>query len=116
METDFLTYIKRIAIIGVILGIGLYAYYQARPLLAGPHLEIFEPLNHSSTGTTSITILGKTERISTLTLNDREIFITEEGNFSEKLLLPLGYTIIEMTAKDRFNRSVTKTLQLVRTQ
>ncbi len=114
METDIITYIKRAFIFIALIAIGAYSYYQARPLIAGPLLLIHTPQNNATIATTSVTVTGVSKRINTLTFNDREIFIDEEGNFSEKLLLPLGYTIIEVTARDRFNRSVSQTLQLVR--
>ena len=41
------------------------------------------------------------------------IYTDENGNFSETLLLQDGYNIIQFTAKDKFNREVMETLELV---
>jgi len=105
-------------IFGVIVGIAIifYAVYQARNLIRGPILEITEPQNGETFSTPLIDISGQIKNISFIYLNDRQIFTTPEGNFSEKLLLSLGYNIMTLRATDKFGRETRKILELVLTE
>lgn len=97
----------------VAIGLGVYAYFQFREYLRGPMLAIEEPLN-GSLSTTSIVILrGYARNVSFLTLNGRQIFTDERGRFNESLLLPDGYSIMLLEAKDRFGHVVEERLELV---
>lgn len=101
------------SIIGVIIIVG-YAYFEARNLIQGPTITILTPENGISIAAPYVIITGTAEHTSFLTLNDREIFVDTEGRFNQKLLLPEGYTIIELEAKDRFSRTVTEVRELYR--
>ena len=46
-------------------------------------------------------------------MNDRKIFIDQQGNFKEKILLSYGYNIITMKANDKFGRNTKKKLELI---
>jgi len=97
-----------------ILGILGYALFQSRALIAGPELTIHPPVGHiASSSDRLVRINGHVNHVSFVTLNNREVEVGSDGDFHEKLLLPDGYTIIEMTAKDRFGRTITKTLELL---
>lgn len=93
--------------------IGWYAYAQSENLIQGPRIEIESPENGSTANDPLVKITGSAENISHIRLNDRPIFIDDEGRFSEVLLLLPGYNIIEITARDRFERTTSKKLELV---
>jgi hypothetical protein len=97
-----------------IVCIALYALFQARHLIEGPIITIDTPRNGASVARASIDIIGTTKNVTRIRLNDRSIFITENGAFSEKLLLPMGYTIMKLEAEDRFGRSTQELLHVVR--
>ena len=89
-----------------------YALFQSRNLIAGPQITVLSP--SSGTATTSLVhIYGRAEHISFITLNDREIFLNERGEFEEKLLLQKGYTILTLKARDKFGRQTRETIELV---
>lgn len=89
----------------IILGLFLaYVLFQARFLIAGPIVFIETPQSGSTVEAGGITITGEAKRISHLSLNGRPIHVDESGRFSERLLVPEGYTIITLTARDRFGR------------
>jgi len=92
--------------------IGFYSYYQARKLISGPQITITSPANGSTVTDSLVEIKGVAKNIKDISLDDRPIFIDEQGNFDEKLLLAPGYTIITMKAEDRFNEKTEKTLEL----
>ena len=96
----------------IILIIGVYSFYQARKLIAGPEINIKSPENGATVSQPLVDITGTASNIKDISLDDRPIFIDQQGNFDEKLLLPSGYTIITLKAHDRFKHYTEKTLEL----
>ncbi|MCR4283751.1 MAG: hypothetical protein NUV64_00330 [Parcubacteria group bacterium] len=102
-------------IIGSILFIIVagYSYYEVKDFITGPKIEITSPKNGEVINQSFIEVQGTTKNISKLFLNDRQIFTDEKGIFNEELLLSLGYNIIEVKARDRFERETKKTLEII---
>lgn len=96
----------------IILG---YVLFSSRLLIAGPQIKDISPMNGSSFDKPVIELTGTTKSISFISLNDHPIFIDEEGEFKEKLLLSPGLSIIKIYGRDRFDRETTKYLQYVYT-
>lgn len=90
-----------------------YALFQARNIILGPVIKIETPENGTSLDYSLVNIKGTAKNISLISMNDRQIFIDEHGEFSEKLLLSYGYNIITIKARDRFGRKTEKVLELV---
>ena len=97
-----------------LFSIAAYAYFQSRNFIKGPRLFIETPMDGEATTSPVITLSGRAENISEISINNMPIFTDEEGNFREKLLLLPGYNIITAEAEDRFGRAVKKTLELIR--
>ncbi len=95
---------------GTVLG---YGYYRTKDFLEGPIVEITAPANGQLLTSALVDIIGISKNISFLNLNGRKIFTDENGNWHEKLLASPGYNRIEVAAKDRFGRDVTKTIEVV---
>jgi len=91
-----------------------YILFQARYLLLGPLVTIETPNNHAELSGALVTIKGTTFNTSKLLLNDRQIFVDQTGHFQEELLLPMGYTVMNLTALDRFGREREQQLGLIR--
>ncbi len=94
----------------IVIGYGLF---RSIDLLAGPTLKIISPQNGLTFKEPFIEISGQAKRIAILTLNDRRIFTDKTGSFKEPLLLADGYNIITLAARDKFGRTISKTLRLV---
>lgn len=94
-------------------GIGVYAYFQSREFLSGPQVIITHPADGSSFTDRVIAVSGTASNIAYLSLNDSPIFVDAKGIFQEKFILLPGYNIISIKAKDRFGKTVEKTLELV---
>lgn len=92
----------------------MYVFYQSRSYLQGPVLAIRSPAPKTSVTTEVVLVEGVAENISYLWLNDRQIYTNPEGRFKEVVALPPGYTIIEVTAEDKFNRSITHEIEVYR--
>ncbi len=106
-------YLKTLLITFLAVVILSYAYYQSRNFIRGPQLSIEAPINGSVFSDPYIEIKGKAENISKITLNERAIFVDEEGVFLEKMLLAPGYNIFKIEVEDKFKRTNTKFLELV---
>ena len=101
-----LTTLFAIAILG-------YALFQARNIISGPIVIVQEPENGATLDYSLVDIKGTAKNISHISMNDRQIFTDDKGEFNEKLLLSYGYNIITIKAKDRFGRDTEKTLELI---
>ena len=113
MERNAKRIIISIGIAVIILSLSFYAYHQSKNYLRGPAIYVEEPKEGETFSTSLITIEGRAERISAITLNDRPIFVDENGGFREKLLLLPGYNIIKINAKDRFDRETKRVIEVV---
>lgn len=112
MRNDTKFWLRLSFAIIIILIIGVYSFYQARKLIAGPEINIKSPENGATVSQPLVEITGTASNIKDISLDDRPIFIDQQGNFDEKLLLPSGYTIITLKAHDRFKHYTEKTLEL----
>ena len=96
---------------GITLVIG-YSYFVLEDFVRGPRIIISSPETGFSTTTPVITIVGRAIHINTLTVNGDATPLDLEGNFSSRLILAPGYNIIKVTAKDRYERTVEKEIEM----
>lgn len=82
--------------------LALYALFQARHVILGPQITL-QPDTYDGVSAT-VLLHGTAENIVSLTLNGRAIYTDDQGNFDEELVLPVGYTVITLTAEDRYGR------------
>jgi len=94
-------------IIGILLVIFmLFGLYKAKDFLVGPKIVIESPIDGQAVSNSYLEIRGAAKNVSLLYLNGRQIFTDQNGNFKENLLLARGYNILQIEAKDKFNREV----------
>ncbi|XKT74555.1 MAG: hypothetical protein ACJKTH_00460 [Patescibacteria group bacterium UBA2163] len=101
-----------LGVIGVLVVI-VYGFFVALPYLKGPILTVEQPRESPEH---SLIISGTTERVSTVHINGLEVPLTQEGTFAVERAYPPGYTVVEITATDRFGRSKEKTLTFITEQ
>ncbi|HYC34523.1 MAG TPA: hypothetical protein VEC13_02215 [Candidatus Paceibacterota bacterium] len=106
--------IERLIVLFLIGAFLVYGLFEAYKLISGPKIEIISPTPGSTITEASVVIEGRARNVSFISLNDRQIFIDDQGIFREKLLLPAGYTIIKVGAEDRFKKRVEKRIPLWR--
>ena len=96
--------------VGVIIiligGFVFYGLYKSKDFLTGPKIIIESPANGQTVSNSYLEIKGAAKNVSLLYLNGRQIFTDKNGIFKENLLLARGYNIIEVSAKDKFNREI----------
>ena len=99
-----------------LLFIGIIAFYtviQSEDFIDGPQITILSPAGGILLEEPLILIQGKAERVAEITLNGSPIFIDESGDFNEQILLVPGLNIITLEAQDKFERTVSKELELI---
>ncbi len=96
-----------VSVLVLILG---YALFNARQLINGPEIIIKSPENGRSFDMPFIEIFGVAKNTSFISMNGKTIYVNEDDEFREKLLLPPGTSIIKIDARDRFERSTEETL------
>jgi len=93
-------------VIAVVLALSLFVVYvlwQSRIFITGPTITLAETPPATTTNA-AVTIAGRAEHIVWIRLNGRAIVTTPQGEFKETITLPPGYTIVELSAADRFGR------------
>ncbi len=95
----------------VVLSVG-YIIWQVWSINKTPALEIFEPSNNAVIEGSSLQVKGKTDIGARLTVNDQSVFVDSNGQFQSVLSLNPGQAQITIVAKNRFDKSVSKTLNL----
>ena len=105
--------LKYIFIFIIIIIIGGYTYYQTKGFTRGPILQINYPSSGMTLNESLLEIRGFVENASYITMNDRQIFVDENGKFRENILLSNGYNIIEVKIKDKFEREKKEVLELI---
>ncbi len=94
----------------VILG---YSAFQARKIVEGPEIKITSPVQlGGSVSEPLVKLAGIATNIKEISLNGSPIYIDEQGNFNERLVLLRGYNIIKLEAKDKFNKETKKVIEL----
>ena len=90
-----------------------YSLFSARHIIKGPTITVETPKNGELTKTSFVEIKGKSQNLNYITLNDRQIYIDDEGNFKEKLILYEGENTLKLYGKDKFGRETLQYLQVV---
>ena len=90
-----------------------YSLFSARHIIKGPDIVVETPVNGEVVKDNFIEIKGKSENLNLITLNDRQIFIDDQGNFKEKLLLYSGENILKVYGKDKFGREKTQYIRVI---
>lgn len=107
-------YIKRVGLAILSLLLIIFIGAKTKNLILGPSLSITSPKDGQTVTEALITIKGRAENIASLYLNSRKIHTNEEGFFSEELLLPLGYSTIQVRAVDRKQDETVKEVRVWR--
>jgi|SRR3989344_579800 len=105
--------LTRIVLIAFFILVAGYAYFEGRGLLYGPQIAIESPVMEVSDPMVSIE--GRAERISMLSMNGKTIPVTEDGNFSEPYVLTPGYNRIVLRARDRYGNETERVIEVVYT-
>jgi hypothetical protein len=104
--------VKYFTITLVVILLVSYGLFNARNLILGPEVEIFNPINNTETTDNLTKVSGQAKNITYISLNEKQIFVDKEGMFQEKLLLNPGSNLIQIRAQDRFKKEIVKSLKI----
>lgn len=90
-----------------------YGLFEARGIILGPTITVLTPV--SEVHDQFVMIKGQAQRISSLSMNGKQIQVTKEGAFAESYLLALGYNRIVLEAKDQYGRSTQRVVEIIHT-
>lgn len=96
--------IKLIASIVISITFAAYVLFQARFFIIGPTLTLLEPTT-TRYATSTLTVRGSVTHAVEITVNDFPIDTDRAGNFAYELVIPDGYSILTVTARDRYGRT-----------
>jgi hypothetical protein len=113
MRRNGTDYVKIIFIVVFSIFIIGYFIFNFRIFIAGPSIVVTSPQNGEETDKDLIEVTGKAQNTNFITVNDRPIFVDNEGNFKEFLLLSAGYNIIVIKAQDKFERKISKNIEVI---
>lgn len=88
-----------------------YAIYEGRALLSGPTIDVAPRVMEVSDS--FITVSGTAERITSLSMNGKEIPVTEDGGFEEGYVLVAGYNRIILKAEDRYGKTAERIVEII---
>lgn len=106
---------RNLGVIFAIIFLGLFVVYggfEVAKVALGPSLSIFSPKNLDTVNDPLIVVSGNVKRAAFISIDDRQIFADEKGDFSESLLLLAGYNIITIKVKDRFGKETSKQMSI----
>lgn len=98
----------------IVLIVVFYTIFNTRLIIKGPSIEVFELQDGQKLEADLVNIRGLAKNISFISLNGRQIFIDENSEFNERLLLTNEFNEIEIYAEDKFGKKEIKKLTLVR--
>lgn len=108
-EKNIKWWVGRSACILLFIFIAIFVYAKMNFIWRGVGIEAEIA---QSEGSKIATIRGKAEKAIQLTINGREIFIDQAGNFTETISPLPGYSVITLFAKDKFGKTAEKKFEL----
>lgn len=89
----------------------IYGIYEAQGLLFGPKINVSTEITvvHDP----YVKVQGRAQRIVALSMNGKQIPVTEEGAFSEPFLLAKGGNRIALEAKDAYGRITARYVEIM---
>lgn len=104
---------RYLLLISVFILLVLYSLFQARAYIFGPQVWIESPRDGQTVENPVVMVSGRSRYIAWISLNGRQIFTDENGNWSEKLIVSSGVSIMAVEARDRFGHEIRKSLTIV---
>ena len=89
-----------------------YLYSQIGRFAAVPRLVITSPASDENIPGNSISVSGYTDEDAKLTINGQPVLVSDKGEFKEDILLQSGVNSITISALNRFNKEISKTVNI----
>lgn len=96
-----------------VLGTLFYIFWQVFSINRMPNLQIFQPQDKQAIKSSSVLIKGKTDPGMSVEVNGHGVFVDNEGRFETQVGVSFGPKDIEITAKNKFDKSISKKISIV---
>lgn len=90
-----------------------YVASQVSSVLTPPKLAVNEPSSDETISGNSIVVSGKAEVGADVSINDQAVFLDQNGQFNENVILSEGLNQIQITAKNKFDKVSSVTRKIV---
>lgn len=91
-------------LVGLFVFIVAYSIFQTRSLAKGVDLSVHGINDGAVFDGNLLTLSGQATHAKHIMINDREILVDKNENFSEELILSPGLNIITIKAEDKFDK------------
>ena len=91
-------------IAAIFIIVGGYIFYQYRSVFFSPQLDVYTPKENEVIRSNEIQVSGKSDPNATVFVNNSTVSVDQDGNFTKRIDLFHGKTIIEISATNRFGR------------
>ncbi|MEI6316342.1 MAG: hypothetical protein WCO65_01280 [bacterium] len=85
-----------------------YGTWRGRDLLFGIHMSVSGIQNNETVRTSVLNLSGTAYHAISITINGRIVSVEEDGHWNDTIALLEGYNIIDISAKDKFNRTTSQ--------
>lgn len=99
--------------LAIVIGFLVFIVINYRNNISAPKLQILKPDNNSIVDADLLDVFGVTDKDAKLKLNNDEIQILPDGNFSTSIKLSEGINNFKFTAINPYNRETSVVLQVI---
>lgn len=96
---------------GIIFLFAIFVYTRFDQIWRGVPIKVISIKNGESVPPI-ITLLGSADNAKEFKINEKIIPIDSNGNFKDTITLPSGYSVVTLSAKDKFGNTTEKTYKL----
>lgn len=90
----------------------VYLYKEVSSFVSNPRLVILKPIDGSTVDGNSVHITGIAEKDAMVFINDQSVLVDENGDFSQDVGLKEGVNIINVKAKNKFEKEASQSVTI----
>ncbi|MBP6856269.1 MAG: hypothetical protein KBC42_02000 [Candidatus Pacebacteria bacterium] len=99
--------------IGLFVVIGIYTVMKMKDVIWGVQVTVRGVIDGETVTEPKITLEGNARNIEVLTINDRVVGVSEDGEFRDSLILSPGYNIVSIKGDDKFGKHISQQYRVV---
>ena len=99
--------------IGLFVVIGIYTVMKMKDVIWGVQVTVRGVIDGETVTEPKITLEGNARNIEVLTINDRVVGVSEDGEFRDSLILSPGYNVVSIKGDDKFGKHISQEYRVV---
>jgi hypothetical protein len=96
--------LKFVLIVVIFLAIFIFLAWRVEQIFRPPYLNIIEPADGLITNQREIRVYGQSLKEADIVINNKAIFVDNQGFFETKIDLQKGLNLIKISASKRYSR------------